>query len=93
MPIPCDEFDTHCNNFAEKLIVNGKHWKDYFGAAYSTRMRECIKNVRTACDEMEKVLDEDSKPSQPVRELTPEEYEKKMAEGKKITFSPDSKPQ
>jgi recombinational DNA repair protein RecT len=93
MPLPSEEFDKHCNDFAEKLIANGQHWKAYFGAAYNTRMRECIKNVRAACDEMEKVLDEDAKPSQPVRELTPEEYEKKVATGKKLTFAPDSKPQ
>jgi recombinational DNA repair protein RecT len=93
MPLPPEEFDTHCNNFAEKLIANGKHWKDYFGAAYNTRMRECIKNVREACDEMEQVLNEDDKISTPVRELTPEEYEAKKAAGKKISFAEDPKPQ
>lgn len=86
-----EDFDRECNNFAEKLIANGKHWKDYFGAAYSTRMRDCIKNVRAACDEMEKVLDEDAKIPQPVRELTPEEYETKVAAGPKITFAKGGK--
>lgn len=87
MPLPQKEFDEACLAFVGILIANASNWKGYFGAAYSTRMRECIKSVRAACDDMEIILDADDK--RPVKELTPEEYEAKVAAGKKLTFSPD----
>lgn len=87
MTLPSKEFDEACLIFAGILIANGQSWKDYVGAAYSTRMRECIKNVRAACDDMEKVLDKDDE--RPVKPLTEEEYKAKVSEGKKIIFSPD----
>ena len=61
MSLPSKVFDSECEKFSQVLVVNGKHWKDYYGSAYSTRMRECIKNVREACAVMEKVLEEDDK--------------------------------
>lgn len=87
MPLPSEEFDEACALFAGTLVDNGLHWKDYYGAAYSTRMRDCIKNVRAACDEMEKVLNKDDE--RPVKELSPEEYEAKKEAGKKITWAVD----
>ncbi len=40
------------------------NWKDsYFGAAYSTRLRQAIKDARTAADRMEKILDADEEVS------------------------------
>lgn len=59
MTYKTEDFDLHCKLFAEILIANGNHWKDYHGAAYSTRMTECIKNVREACDVMENILKAD----------------------------------
>lgn len=89
MPLPSDEFDAACAEFAATLIANGRGWKSYFGAAYSTRMRECIKNVRAACDQMEEVLDRDDE--RPVKTLTEEEYNAKVAAGKKTKFSDGGK--
>lgn len=56
------EFNTATAKFTQAMHA-ASSWKDYFfGAAYSTRLRQAIKVARDACDELERTLDEDDKP-------------------------------
>lgn len=49
-------FDDATHKFTRSMCkaVDWKH--GYFGAAYSTRLEQAIRDARSACDEMEKVI-------------------------------------
>lgn len=51
-------FDRACDRFMVAML-NAAEWKDYEGAAYCTRLTQAIKDARSACDEMERVISED----------------------------------
>lgn len=49
-------FDAAAFKFQNDMY-RASHWKEnYFGAAYSTRIEQAIKEARVACDEMEKAI-------------------------------------
>lgn len=53
------DFDIAADKFTG-LLMFAANWKhNYFGAAYSTRLRQAIKDVREACDELAVALDKD----------------------------------
>ncbi len=53
------KFCKACETFT-RAMNNAADWKNnYFGAVYSTRLYRAIEDVRKACDEMEKILEED----------------------------------
>lgn len=50
------EFDDATYKFT-RAMCKAADWKHgYFGAAYSTRLHQAIRDARAACDEMEKVI-------------------------------------
>ncbi len=53
------DFDKACIGFtaAMQTVAGWKH--NYFGAAYSTRLRQAISDARVAADHMEQVLNAD----------------------------------
>jgi hypothetical protein len=49
-------FDESCMKFTGAL-AQAANWKhDYFGAAYTTRLKQAIRVTRDACDRLEKEL-------------------------------------
>jgi hypothetical protein len=53
-------FDEATKKFTHSLC-KAADWKHgYYGAAYSTRLEQAIKEARVACDEMEKVIAADA---------------------------------
>lgn len=52
------DFDAACKAFT-RAMREAAGWRSYFGAAYSTRLAQAIKNAREACDEMERAIKED----------------------------------
>jgi hypothetical protein len=52
------DFDAAAHKFTEWVRI-ASYWKDnYYGAAYSTRLKQAIDEARHACDNMEKFLKE-----------------------------------
>jgi len=59
MPIvPAKRFDAACRDFSEACI-RASYWKHEFGAAYSTRLRTAITQLKESISTMEAILDED----------------------------------
>lgn len=56
---PPQNFDEAVASFTCVMKIVGAWKPSYFGAAYSTRLRQAIKAAREACDRLEKVLDAD----------------------------------
>lgn len=57
------KFDASCGEFTQTM-EKAAQWKHvYFGAAYSTRLKQAISDARKACDDMEKALEADRAPS------------------------------
>ena len=53
------EFDVKCAMFTHTLAI-ATNWKhEYPGATYSTRILSAIRDVRSACDRMERVIKAD----------------------------------
>ena len=59
MPFDQKVFDSGFKVFTERLQWAAGWQHNFFGAAYSTRLREAIKVAREACDGMEKILEAD----------------------------------
>jgi len=57
------DFDDGCRLFTDKLSTACRWKHSFFGAAYSTRLRQAIACARSACDDMEKVLEADDEVS------------------------------
>lgn len=52
-------FDEAAFKFMNDMY-RASHWKEnYFGAAYSTRIEQAIRDARASCDEMEKAIARD----------------------------------
>lgn len=58
--MPAPNFDKRAERFSKKLRA-AADWKvAFYGAAYSTRIRQAINAARAACDEAERLLEEDN---------------------------------
>lgn len=53
-------FDGQCDLFTANMrsVTNWK--QNYFGAAYSTRLEQAIRDARNSCDLMEAALEKDA---------------------------------
>lgn len=59
MTLDSKTFDNATAAFTAGMAV-AQNWKHhYFGAAYSTRLRQAIRDARDACDQMEKIINKD----------------------------------
>jgi uncharacterized protein YaaR (DUF327 family) len=54
-----DNFEEVVNDFIPRITNRVYNWKRYFGAAYSTRVRYMIKEVREQLDALEDLMDRD----------------------------------
>lgn len=57
------DFDRGCAEFTQTMgaVANWKH--TYFGAAYSTRLRQAVNDAKVAVERMERILTADEQPS------------------------------
>jgi len=62
------DFDEGYRTFTDSLAVASGWQQNFFGAAYSTRLREAIKLARGACDTMEKILEADKENGRKIME-------------------------
>lgn len=55
-------FDTSCSRFTSTMRAVADWKNTYFGAAYSTRLKQAVSDARDACSQLEKELAEQGEP-------------------------------
>ena len=85
-----EKFEVGRVAFGQILLANSRTWEGYRNTPDKyALMKKIIKDVRGACDEMEMLLQKQTKA--PVKELSKEDYEAKVKAGKKITLAKGGK--
>lgn len=84
---PEEKFEIARFAYGEILLANSRAWKGCRSLLQKQGMQKVLNDIKAATKEMEETLELMS--SQPVRPISEEAYEAKVAAGKKITNSPE----
>ncbi len=80
-----EEFEAKAITFGQVLLATSRTWAGHRHQMNDLELKDLIDTVEKCCYEMVAAIDKLDKRS--VRELTTEEFEKKVEAGKKIMFA------
>lgn len=85
---PQEKFEVASIAFGQILLANSRLWSGHWKSLSDEQIRGFIDSIRKSCDDMADALQEARKEIK-LKELTQEQYDAKVAAGKKLKLAPD----